>query len=740
MASLACALRRMPIRFDAPEHLVKLSESASVVVGLACQDRASSNIAFSKHVHQMVTEQPANLMFHSEWCELHNTNNLKIAAQDMVKLASRLYSMSALMNVSSYAADAVRRISRWVERHLDRQVGLRPDARVLERNMNIVDKLFDFNAPHHYRRRKDGTLAKSSLIIGLEELLAIDTGDWGKEELVCHCWDPETHRPKHRNIEECRIVFTMTYYKVYLGSSWPLPSVTKFTHMSIVMRRVMLGLSHHRILMTLIEPCECDMTDETINIFSLGSGQSDFQVVHRGRKFVVWQWMATPLRSWQICILAELGQVLDNLTYDWFGACKDPAPAHDVIKDGGLIGKAQHILLELLDQWSNDDSELWALLDSVLAPCRRSEAPKEVVRFLRRNVFRYAAGMLRRYELPFTFTEKPLHAALCDKCSPTQELREETWAKLAASRPCCRPAFANKLVALRSQHRETEAHVALCMRERLKLYSTKASESAHAHSHRVLGRGGNKPNSLASFARKVFMNKLLSTHVQHGGNPQWRTLSDKALLRSDRQWGRHQSAADASATLLTLREDGENVGHEGAIVPAMGEVANEPEEDLVAGSGYLNPVMFHFNQKQRAAKHLGLKVDHEFRQRALREVQAAYADPELQPKMFQEYQTYLFEHRANGIKQDIPSSEPLESTFWGWGTQSLPLPVQHLRAHVQDNGLVTQRQVKDPTTNDDFRVTTHEAAAFIPYEVTRPFVACGSSPFNECRTKRCTSL
>ena len=584
------------------------------------------------------------------------------------------------------------------------------------------------------RMQKDGSAKKSALLTDLEELLALDTGSWSSGLLVCNCWDPARNKPRHRNISECRDHFTMLYYRVFLGSSWPLPSVTKFTNMSIIDRRVRLGLATHNIMRVLVEPFVFEHSED-ISIYSVGAGMSDYQVVHRGRKSNVWQWISSPDCLWKVNVMGTITAVLDKLTYSWIGAGQEPAFVHDVICDGGIVGVAQQSLLQLLETWVDDSSEAWAVLDHAVAPLKRSEAGEDLTRYMRRNVIKYAAGMLRRYELPLTHVEKPLHVATCTSCSPLAADRDAALADLERRRSCCVTGFARKVAALRTEQKSTLAERAIALRERLKSFSTKKSESAHAHSQSRLRRSG-KPLSLSTFARKVFMTKFVGAHKLHGGDASWHTNADALLLRAENEGLRRER----DPTNLDARVLGD-VGGDGSGGPSDADAVALPSaaEGAVAARpprtpGGLNPVLWHFNTKQEVAKSLGVVVDQAFKDKALAEVQAAYRDPVLKPGMVRKYNEYLESH---GEKQShAPDGAVLPSTFWGWGTRCLPLPVREVRKHVLDHGLVPKAAACDQVANDEFRVTAAEAEQFVPRAITRCYGACGASPHNECRSFR----
>ena len=134
------------------------------------------------------------------------------------------------MKSSSYAGGVIRRLVAWVEDKLVRHVGIEGNSEAMQENRKIVDALYKLDAPHHKRHLKNGEVALSQLVIDLEELLAIDKGSWRSSTITCFCWNPKTNKPLHPNIETCRDAFVMAFFRFYLGSPWPLPSVTKFTN------------------------------------------------------------------------------------------------------------------------------------------------------------------------------------------------------------------------------------------------------------------------------------------------------------------------------------------------------------------------------------------------------------------------------------------------------------------------------------------------------------------------------
>ena len=107
------------------------------------------------------------------------------------------------------------------------------------------------------------------------------------------------------------------------------------------------------------------------------------------------------------------------------------------------------------------------------------------------------------------------------------------------------------------------------------------------------------------------------------------------------------------------------------------------------------------------------------------------SDPDLRPGIVRAYKQYLQVSKSKVL--DIPTSLPLDSTFWGWGSVSSPLPIDQIQRHVTAHGLLPAAMVQHPSCNDDFRITKEETNGFVPNEVKETFSACRALPFNECR-------
>jgi len=596
--------------------------------------------------------------------------------------------------------------------------------------------LYDLDAAHHYRKLKSGEIARSQLLSDLEALLKLDAGPWTSDSIICYCWCPDRKRHLHENIEACRDHFVMMYYTLYLGSPWPLPLVTKFTNMSIVDRKVQFAYAHRGILRILVEPFEYS-SSQAPTLLSMGAGMSDYQVIYRTRKAAVYSWtILDTLTRWTNPILGTLGQVLDALTYGWFcDASGELVSMHDVLRAGGLVGKAMEKFIKQLDAWADHYSKEWLILDSVPGKLR-SEAPDAAVRLMRKNLCIYESGAHRRYELQLTAKETPLHKLRCTKCSPLVSDRRAAWVSLEKESSCCRTAFANRLLhrfACPAAQDSQLADLTLSARERLRLHTTKRSEASHAQGQELAGRS-RKPLALPGYARKLFLQQVASSHRASGGHPKWHCLSDQILLGLAATGSQSSQAAQETQAAFGDGEQRVNlsdgVGHQPGHLAMENAGGRGPKQG--GPSGFLNPVLHACNQRLQAAKILGLTVTEDFKAKTLAEFKALQKTEEGKKQLRAEYDEYLRDHKfkAGPSHTDDPA---LDATWWGWGTKHLPVPLGAIQKHVGERGLAPNRLVKSSEICAEYRVDPQKVLDYTLRTVTVPAMPCMASWLNECR-------
>lgn len=531
---IAAALEHMPLSVLRDNECRELATHTDAIVVSTCADKASSNVAYTKLLYSAADSLPSHLYYDAEWCNLHNINNLKVASRDICKLTSKLFSVSTLLKVSGYTNGAVGRIASFVDAKLVRHTGLEAPATIVAENRAFADMYFDLSADRHFRARASGERVPSTFLQNISAVLALDNGDMRSLSAIDHyCFDRETRRPCCRSLQECRDKFIMAYVCLYLGSSWPVPSVSRFTHTQTILAKVCFGFQHHNLFSILVEPFSLSPHEQDVpNILELGGSLSEYQVVHRMRKHVIHSWALDAATKWTCGIFFVLQNPLSKMTYEIFGSSEKPLTLHDLVCDDGVVDATQKAFAKLLVTWKSENVEEWKAVDNMHGVAR-ADCDEEIRRFMRRNLLIFAGGVFRRFEMPLAAPPHSFHRAICDMCSPTADAKEGALRLVTSKRSCCIGAFGRKFkdnFASEEAQRSRLAVEVLRMHERLQKFSTKESEGSHARAQRLLG-ASRKQVSLAVFARKAFLNLLRASHQKHGGDKKWLNREHQELVQ-----------------------------------------------------------------------------------------------------------------------------------------------------------------------------------------------------------------
>lgn len=126
-----------------------------------------------------------------------------------------------------------------------------------------------------------------------------------------------------------------------------------------------------------------------------------------------------------------------------------------------------------------------------------------------------------------------------------------------------------------------------------------------------------------------------------------------------------------------------------------------------------------------------MKADQPFQEKVLAEIRHSYQnDAEAKQRMQLEYERYV-SSSLQPVSDD--STQPLESTFWGWGSKTLPIPMKAFATETEKNGFASSRSVWGQEADKDFRIPAAEAEEFSAGTSSIKGSACGASPMNQCR-------
>lgn len=115
-----------------------------------------------------------------------------------------------------------------------------------------------------------------------------------------------------------------------------------------------------------------------------------------------------------------------------------------------------------------------------------------------------------------------------------------------------------------------------------------------------------------------------------------------------------------------------------------------------------------------------------------RSCRAEYTEDHGKERMRADYRHYLAERRDQSHERNQSVGQPLQTTFLGWGSASLPLPIEVVQRHVGRCGLEPSKKVGSEEASSEFSVSEVEAAGVVlpggvPYDPP-----CGGKLHNIC--------
>lgn len=194
------------------------------MVGVSTGDRCASNVAAVAQSRRLVLEGPEQVLHHEGCCLLHAMNNLKVASGPLCRLTAKPHSFSCVMKANWPAL-----IEEKVKRHAFESA---PED-IKRGNVAKLDALFDLHSPHHLRPRGGDQAKVSNFILGLQQLLGLDNGDLSSADVHHYCLQPDG-TTCCRSLQEMKDKMLSCWIRLYVGSAWPVPAVTRLTYTQIV--------------------------------------------------------------------------------------------------------------------------------------------------------------------------------------------------------------------------------------------------------------------------------------------------------------------------------------------------------------------------------------------------------------------------------------------------------------------------------------------------------------------------
>ncbi|CAK0911167.1 unnamed protein product, partial [Prorocentrum cordatum] len=158
-------------------------------------DRASANISILKvwaNQSDLLTDQfpdiAQKVLYFPDTCGIHAHHRGKLKVKGLRKHTMRHYSIASMSRYRGNLSRCIAGIETPVEDKLHREVG--PAGPFPDTLEAVADTLYDCNAEHHTRPRKDGKgRGESQLLKDLKELIVVANGSLSADTWTHHCWD-----------------------------------------------------------------------------------------------------------------------------------------------------------------------------------------------------------------------------------------------------------------------------------------------------------------------------------------------------------------------------------------------------------------------------------------------------------------------------------------------------------------------------------------------------------------------
>jgi hypothetical protein len=253
-ATMKAGLSRGPLHLSNEAGCREVVEAADVTIAVPVCDRGPGNVEAVADWRAIVeTKMPKECLMDEEWCDIHGNNLIRGASSDLTKMCGKAYSWCALFKTAQYAIGGLKRVKEWVTQNVRRHPGEVPEPAVLAENRRAVDSIYDLESEAHYRVLPDGTKVPTSLRQDLDAHLLLHTGSLKTDHVDHYCFDPATGLPCCESLEDCHDRFVLLYMRLFLGRGWPLPTMSRFTHLRTFFWRMCLGLMTHGVILVLLE-------------------------------------------------------------------------------------------------------------------------------------------------------------------------------------------------------------------------------------------------------------------------------------------------------------------------------------------------------------------------------------------------------------------------------------------------------------------------------------------------------
>jgi hypothetical protein len=249
------------------------------------------------------------------------------------------------------------------------------------------------------------------------------------------------------------------------------------------------------------------------DIAQLGAGDGDMSDIHKSRINLTVQWMSDASTDYILPCMETVCGKLDDIEYDWFGQNKTGGVTlgQFLDRDTSPITNMMYAMLELGSRFVPEADGPWSLL----ANCSRANFMDERVKLsARQMIVLVACGLHVHYDIKYSEMPYPLTRVLNPQFSESEI--DLVFDNLLAARDCDIGMFAKGFrnnFQTKESMKSLLARAVIRMFEKIKKFTTHASERGHAQERNLLASTGTGK----AFAHHVRVDYLLKAKKRHMG-------------------------------------------------------------------------------------------------------------------------------------------------------------------------------------------------------------------------------
>lgn len=513
-------LRRLPFDLeDASGQLTRLASAHDVVFLSWCTDRAKSNFPVVTSLFLSIDRLPRNIWPHHEPCHAHGVSLVKGRITAARTISSNAQTLARLMHDPHFVHELRNTIARIVESKLS--VRREPQPAELERRAGLLlQTVFgDEHAEFLYTTNKKGERVPTTALKDIQCFFAHVGVDAVDDKLVhwCSvCDGPQRGSPCCSSREQSVEKTTVAILNCLVGRSWQSPSLARWTNVSIVLSRFIVGCAGKRILPQALVEMKVhwgvsDALAPTLRRI-IDADRGSFDAKRKLKLLRVVSSLCSNIAPVAVATTVIVTKTIDKVLYAILGHKRQRARLLDLCGGPhGLIATCQGDLATLAMDF-RPVAEAWSLLH-VLGGDSRSLA---VRLFAWSQIAEASVAVLDYFELDF---ERPPHILLklCFDAVPAEEKR--TAANMLYAMPdSCLPELARRL---RQRFGNAQALIANGV-DTLRFWGSEvgvaidAVERSHAQMRVDLHSSGAGKSASASAAR-VMCRQAFAEHRSRGG-------------------------------------------------------------------------------------------------------------------------------------------------------------------------------------------------------------------------------